>query len=75
MAELFDVSVPTINEQLKNIFSSQELAVFAVVRYLRITVADGKQYQTKHYSLDEIIAVDHRVNSKCATLLLATKSI
>ena len=35
MAELFDVTVPTINEHLKNIFSSFELDKSSVIRKFR----------------------------------------
>jgi len=52
MAELFDVTVPTINEHLKNIFSQGELEQEATIRNFRITASDGKNYKTKHYNLD-----------------------
>ncbi len=32
MAELFDVTIPTINEHLKNIYSTQELKEPATIR-------------------------------------------
>ena len=67
MAELFDVTVPTINEHLKNIFESAELQSDSVIRNFRITATDGKEYETKHYNLDAVIAVGYRVNSKRAT--------
>ncbi|MDB5188656.1 MAG: cell filamentation protein Fic [Candidatus Nomurabacteria bacterium] len=67
MAELFDVSIPTINEHLKNIFETGELDENSVVRNFRITAADGKDYDTMHYNLDVVIAVGYRVNSKQAT--------
>lgn len=67
MAALFDVSVPTINEHLKNIFSSGELSPNSVIRKFRITAADGKQYNTNCYNLDAIISVGYRVNSVRAT--------
>jgi len=67
MASLFDVSVPTINEHLKNIFASGELAQEAVIRKFRITAADGKNYATQFYNLDAIISVGYRVNSVRAT--------
>lgn len=63
MAELFDVTVPTINEHLKNIFSKRELVESSVIRDFRITAADGKSYKTKHYALEAIVAVGYRVNS------------
>lgn len=67
MAELFGVTVPTISEHLTSIFASGELDEVSVIRNFRITAADGKSYDTKHYSLDAIIAVGYRVNSKQAT--------
>ncbi len=67
MAELFGVSVPTINEHLGNIFKSGELAPDAVIRKFRITAADGKTYNTQFYDLDAIISVGYRVNSIRAT--------
>lgn len=67
MAKLFDVSIPTINEHLTNIFASKELDDGAVIRKFRITAADGKTYQAQHYNLDAIISVGYRVNSVRAT--------
>jgi len=49
IAELFDVSVPTVNEHLKNIFESGELDENSVVRNFRITAVDSKEYDTKHF--------------------------
>ena len=67
IAELFDVNVRTVNEHLKNIFLEQELAENSVIRNFRITAADGKDYDTKHYSLDAILAVGYRVRSDRGT--------
>ena len=67
MAELFEVTTPTINEHLKNIFDSGELQQDSVIRKFRITAADGKNYNTRFYNLDAIISVGYRVNSKRAT--------
>lgn len=67
MAELFEVTIPTINEHLKNIFSTKELGEDSVIRNFRITADDGKEYNTKHYNLDVIIALGYRVNSLRAT--------
>jgi len=67
MATLFDVTVPTINEHLKNIFASGELAQDSAIRKFRIAAADGKKYSTKLYNLDAIISVGYRVNSVRAT--------
>lgn len=67
MAALFDVSVPTVNEHLKNIFDTGEVDADSVIRKFRITAADGKFYATNHYNLDAIISVGYRVNSVRAT--------
>lgn len=67
LAELLDVHIPTINEHLQNIFTSHELHEESVMRNFRITAADGKTYDTKHYNLDAIISVGYRVNSARAT--------
>jgi len=67
MSELFGVSIPTINEHLKNIFKSDELREDSVIRKFLITAGDNKNYNVKFYNLDAIIAVGYRVNSKRAT--------
>ena len=67
LAELFGVQVPAIAKHLKNIFESGELAEDSVVSILETTAADGKNYQTRFYNLDAIIAVGYRVSSYQAT--------
>lgn len=67
MAALFGVTIPTINEHLKNIFSNNELDEDSVIRKFRITATDGKNYKTQYYNLDAIISVGYRVNSHKAT--------
>jgi hypothetical protein len=67
MAALFDVTIPTVNEHLKNIFTSEELKQDSVIRKFRTTAADGKNYNTNFYNIDAIISVGYRVNSKRAT--------
>ena len=67
IAGLFGVDVRTVNEHLKRIFSSGELQPDSVIRKIRITATDGKNYLTNFYSLDAIIAVGYRVNSYQAT--------
>lgn len=63
MSELFGVDVRTVNEHLKNIFKDGELNEDSVIRNFRTTAADGKNYGTKFYVLDVILAVGYRVNS------------
>lgn len=67
MAELFDVTIPTINEHLKNVFESQELDQNSVIRKFLTTAKDGKNYNSQFYNLDAIISVGYRINSKRAT--------
>ena len=67
MAELFDDSIPTINEHLKNILETEELQADSVIRKFRITAADGKNYNTQHYNLDAILSVGYRANPKRTT--------
>jgi len=67
IADLFEVSIPTANEHLKNILRSNKLNKNSVIRKFLITAEDGKKYHTKHYNLDVIIALGYRVNSKRAT--------
>jgi hypothetical protein len=63
MAELFQKDVRTVSEHIGNIFEEVELQPDSVVRNFRITAADGKQYDTRHYNLDVIISVGYRVKS------------
>ena len=60
---LFDKGRSTITEHLKNIFDTGELVEKSVCRDFRHTAEDGKDYTTRFYSLDAIIAVGFRVNS------------
>ena len=66
MAVLYDVEVPTINYHLKKIFEDSELNESSVIRNFLITASDGKDYVTKHYNLQTIIAVGFKVNNERA---------
>ena len=67
MSKVFEVGVPAISKHLKNIFDEKELEKSSVVSKMEITADDGKNYNTEVYSLDAIIAVGYRINSKKAT--------
>ncbi|MCC6127152.1 MAG: virulence RhuM family protein [Pirellulales bacterium] len=67
IADLFGVDVRTISEHFRNIVSSGELDEQAVLRKIRTTAADGKNYLVNFYNLDAIISVGYRVNSSQAT--------
>jgi hypothetical protein len=67
IAELFDVDRSVVTKHLKNIFSENELQEDSVCANYAHTAEDGKEYQTKFYSLEAIIAVGYRVNSERGT--------
>lgn len=63
MVDLFQSSKANISEHIKHIFEEMELTEDSVVRIFRTTAPDGKNYRTKHYNLDMILAVGYRVKS------------
>ena len=67
IAQLFECSIDNVSLHLKNIFTEGELDPKSVIEEYSITAADGKEYKTKHYSLEAIIAVGYRVNSERGT--------
>lgn len=70
MAELFDVKVPTISKHLSNIYDEGELQMEATVSKMETVQQEGNRSIKRNrdfYSLDAIISVGYRVNSKRAT--------
>ncbi len=66
IAELFQVSVPTVNEHLKGIFADGELAAEGTIRKFRIVRQEGKRAvsrEIEHDSLEAILAVGYGVNT------------
>ena len=63
MAELFDTTRNNITMHIKNIFEEGELQEKSVSKESLLTAKDGKNYKTKFYNLDLIIAVGYRVKS------------
>jgi hypothetical protein len=66
IAELFQVTVPTVNEHLKGIFDDGELDTGATIRNFRIVRIEGKREvsrEIEHYNLAAILAVGYRVRS------------
>ncbi len=64
IAELYGVSVKTVNEHLVNIYSDAELPPEATIRSFRIVQREGSRdvsRNVEHYSLDAILAVGYRV--------------
>lgn len=67
IAKLFGVNVRTISEHLRNVFAAKELDEPSVLRKIRTTAADGKNYLVNFHNLDAIISVGYRVNNAQAT--------
>ena len=67
MGVLFECSSDNISLHLKHIFQEGELEENSATEYFSATASDGKNYRTKFYNLDAIIAVGYRINSKRAT--------
>lgn len=63
MSELFNTTKQNISLHINNIFEENELNSDAVVKENLTTAKDGKNYKTKYYNLDLIIAVGYRVKS------------
>lgn len=65
MAELFGVTQQNVAYHIREIDASGELeGADPVYKEILYTAADGKRYNTKIYSLDMILSVGHRINSK-----------
>ena len=77
MSKLFNVAENNITYHLQKIFKTGELEQETVTQKIRVTASDGKKYNTNFYSLDAIIAVGYRVNSREATdfRIWATKTL
>lgn len=67
MVELFQSSKANVSEHIKRIFEEGELDRDSVVRKIRTTAADGKNYEVEHYDLNMIISLGYRIKSSVAT--------
>jgi len=70
IAELFQVTVPTVNEHLRNISEEGELDAGVTIRKFRIVQTEGGRQVSRdveHYNLDVILAVGYRVRSPRGT--------
>ena len=65
MAELFGTTRNNITMHLSNVFE-KELSENSVCKEFLHTARDGKNYKTKYYNLDVIIAVGFKINSQRA---------
>ena len=69
MAALYDVTLSTINEHIKKIYTDEELTEQATIRYFRIVQNEGSRQVTRevsHYNLQMIIAVGFKINNERA---------
>lgn len=70
MAKLYQKSVKTINEHIKNIYEEKELLEKATIRKNRIVQKEGNrsvEREVSFYNLEMIIAVGYRVRSHRGT--------
>jgi hypothetical protein len=70
IAELFQVTVPTVNEHLKNIIAEGEVRPGPTIRKFLIVRREGPravEREIEHYNLDAILAVGYRVRSERGT--------
>lgn len=70
MADLFQVTIPTINEHLKGIYAEGELEPDPTIRKFRIVRLEGTRQvarEIEHYNLEAILAVGFRVRSARGT--------
>ena len=77
IGELYQVSIPTVNEHLSNIYAEGELSPEATIRKFRIVQREGTREVTRaidHYSLNAILAVGYRVRSPRGTAFRQSKS-
>lgn len=70
IAELFQITVPTVNEHLKGIYGDGELEPGPTIRKFRIVRFEGVREVSReidHYSLPAILAVGYRIRSPRGT--------
>jgi len=70
LAELFQTSIPNINQHLKTIYEDGEVAREATIKKYLIVQTEGNRQVSRpvdHYSLEAILAVGYRVRSHRGT--------
>jgi hypothetical protein len=66
-ADLFGTTTANVNIHIRNILHDNELPESSVVKESLITAADGKNYRTKLYRLEMVLAIGYRVRSPRGT--------
>ena len=67
IAELYQSTKQNVSLHIKNILEEKELVENSVVKFHLTTARDGKNYKTKHYNLEMILAIGYRVRSHRGT--------
>jgi hypothetical protein len=70
MADLYQVSVPTMSEHLRNIYEERELSSQATIRKFLTVRTEGNRSVSRlvdHYSLPVILSIGYRVRSAQGT--------
>lgn len=67
IAELFQTTKQNVSLHTNNLFKEGELLLDSVVKDSLTTAADGKNYRTKLYNLELILAIGYRVRSPRGT--------
>ena len=67
LSDLYQVSLPTVNEHLATIYDDGELSPEATIRKFRIVQSEGNRQVSRlvdHYRLEAILSVGYRVRSQ-----------
>lgn len=70
MAELYQTTIPNVNQHISNIYAERELSPGATIKKCLIVRMEGKRRVRRpvdHYSLEVILAVGYRVRSHRGT--------
>ena len=63
LAQIFGLTVATVNEHLKKIFKNDGYREADLVRQFKITAKDGKKYLVNHYHNDIMEALQRRIRA------------
>ena len=66
LAQVYGIEINSINYHIKKIFADVELDESSVIRKIRITGPDGKNYNVNHYNLQVIIALGFKIDNEKA---------
>lgn len=61
LAEIFRLSIPTVNEHLKKIFRTRGFSEENLIKQIEIISSDGKKYRVNHYRREVMDELARRV--------------